>query len=75
MGTLEFFSNGEVREYALLRTNKGTWTMPGDNRLKLDMEGIFYGSNKVEFKYELSSSALKLVTLDGNIKLDYKWKE
>jgi hypothetical protein len=72
LDTIEFFSNGDVRIYALLATHKGTWKIMPGQRLTMETEGLLWGTNKMEWKYEISGKTLTLKSTNGNISLQYE---
>jgi len=74
METLEFYSNGDFEDRAVLGSTRGTWKMPGDQRLQMEMPGIFYGKINGEWKYELSGDKLTLKSSDGWLKYEFHRK-
>jgi hypothetical protein len=71
LDSLEFFGNGDLRAYAVLKTHQGKWRMPGGNRLQLEVPGIFYGTMKAEWRYEITGNKLILTAMEGGMKLEY----
>jgi hypothetical protein len=74
METLEFYSNGDFEDRALLGSTRGTWKMPGDQRLQMEMPGIFYGKINGEWKYELNGDKLTLTSSNGWLKYEFRRK-
>ena len=72
---MEFFSGGDLKVYALLRTNHGKWRMLSDKRIVLEIPGVMWGKWEPEFRYTLAGNKL-LLEVVGNeaVKLEYTRK-
>src|SRR5689334_8106786 len=58
--TLEFCSDGTLREERLLDTGKGTYKLLPNRRMELKIEGGLWGHNEVTVRYEISGDELVL---------------
>jgi hypothetical protein len=70
--TIEFFPDGTLRESALLKNTNGKYTLLDGGRLKMETEGLLWGTNVSTWKYSISGDRLTL-TLEGGIALTLKW--
>jgi hypothetical protein len=58
--SLEFFSDGTLREERLFNTGKGTYKLLPNRRMELKIEGVLWGQNEMTVRYELSGDELVL---------------
>jgi len=68
--SIEFFSNGDFRDYAILATHSGKWTILEGNRVQWKMDSAFLPDS--EWKYAIDGEKLTLSTLDGGASIEYK---
>jgi hypothetical protein len=74
MESLEFFSNGDLRTYKPLLTYKGKWQILPGQRLYLESEGLLWGKNNMEWKYEISDNTIFLKAPNGTLNLKFHKK-
>ena len=72
--TLEFFSDGTLREERLLNTGKGTYKLRPNHRIELDVEGVLWGRNQADFRYEISGEEL-LLTTDAGVGITLRFRK
>ncbi len=71
--TLEFFSDGTLSEGRLLGTGKGTYKLLPDQRIDLEIDGVFWGTNHATCRYSLSGDEFLLTPESGSgLALRYK---
>jgi hypothetical protein len=71
--TLEFFSDGTLREERALNNGKGTYKLLPGGRIELKIEGVLWGENEATRRYEITGDELVLTTEGGaGIALRYK---
>lgn len=71
--TLEFFPNGILREERLLNSGKGSYRLLSGQLIKMEIEGVLWGTNEATFRYNLSGDELLLTPDSGSgIALRYK---
>jgi hypothetical protein len=70
---MRFYKDGTFTSTVLfLTTTDGKYTFLSDKVIELDFPGVFYGRNKVEFKYKLSGDVLTLEEPARSIDLEFK---
>jgi len=67
MGSLEFSSDGNLTFNAALRTAKGRWKLLKDSQVRLELEGLLWGTNVTDIKYEFADGKLMLRHDDGSL--------
>ncbi len=70
--TIEFFSDGTLREVALLKSSNGKYVLLDGDRMKLEIDGILWGTNVNTFKYSISGDKLTMTT-EGGIGITLNW--
>lgn len=70
--TIEFFPDGTLRESALLRTSNGKYTLLDGGRLKMETEGILWGTNVSTWKYTINGDKLTM-TMENGLAISLNW--
>jgi hypothetical protein len=70
--TIEFFSDGTLRETALLKTSNGTYVLLSGGRLKTETDGLLWGTNVATWTYTLTSTKLTMTT-EGGVGITLNW--
>lgn len=71
--SIEFFSDGTLREKRLFNTGRGTYKLLPGQRIDLEIDGVFWGKNRATARYTLSGDELVLMPDTGaGIALRYK---
>jgi hypothetical protein len=72
--SLEFFSDGTLREERPLNTGKGTYKLLPNRRIELKIEGVLWGQNEATCRYEISGDDLVL-TPDAGVGLALRYRK
>jgi hypothetical protein len=72
--TLEFFSDGTLREQRLLNNGKGTYKLLPNRRMDLKIEGVLWGHNEATVRYEISGDELVL-TPDAGAGIAFRYRK
>jgi len=72
--SLEFHSDGTLREERALNTGKGTWKILPGRKIELKIEGVIWGENEVTMRYDLSGDELVL-TPDSGVGLALRYRK
>jgi hypothetical protein len=70
--TLEFFSDGKVRDSGSFKTCNGTYTILDGERIKMEIEGVMWGTNISTLHYSISGDKLTLTT-EGPVGIAVNW--
>ncbi len=71
--SLEFFSDGTLREERPLNKGKGTYKLLPGRRMDLKIEGVLWGHNEVTVRYEITGDELVLTPDSGaGLALQYR---
>src|SRR6266404_1730196 len=60
--TIEFFPDGTLREVALLKTSNGKYVLLDGGRLKMEIDGLLWGTNTATWKYSINGNNLTMTT-------------
>jgi hypothetical protein len=64
--SLEFFSDGTLKEERLLNTGKGTYKLLPNRRMDLKIEGALWGTNEATVRYDVNGDELVLTPDSGS---------
>lgn len=70
--TIEFFPDGTLREIAVLKTTDGKYVLMDESRMKMETDGILWGTNISTWKYSISGSKLAMTT-EGSVGITLNW--
>lgn len=70
---MEFFPDGTLRETALLNTSNGKYTLLDGNRMKMEIDGILWGTNVTTFKYSIEGDKLTMTGEEG-LSVTLNWR-
>ena len=71
--TLEFLSDGTLREQRALNAGKGTYKLLPNRRIELKIEGVLWGHNEATMRYGLNGDELVL-TQDAGAGLALRYR-
>ena len=70
--TIEFFPDGTLRETALLKTSNGKYVLLDGNRVKMEIDGVLWGTNVIVWKYVVDGNKLTMST-EGGVAMTLNW--
>ena len=70
--TIEFRSDGTLSEKTLLRNINGSYTSLGGGKIKMNTEGMLWGTNETVLNYSVSGDKLTL-TSEGAVGITMHW--
>lgn len=70
--TIEFFPDGTLRETAPLKTSNGKYVLLDGSRVKMEIDGVLWGTNVIVWKYAVDGNKLTMAT-EGGVAMTLTW--